>query len=416
MLQVRDFIYTGKHEGWYSVSDETFHPTSGVESILDPATGQKITISKETGRPVEWTSETNYHFRLSSMAPRLLEFYEKNPEFVVPHARYLDVISSVERGLEDLSISRPRERLTWGIPVPSDSTQTIYVWLDALVNYITASGYPWTPGSPSTWPADLHVVGKDIAKFHCVYWPAFLLALDIPPPKQILTHAHWTMNRKKMSKTDGNVVNPFYAIQRYGVDTMRFYMAHDGGINDDGDYSNEKIVERYKHELQGGLGNLVSRVCGKNFDIVAARSQSVSGLAGGWNFNTRDHLLRTSAEMTTEDVAELMNKLDVPNALKKTISLVHETNKYLQHAAPWTLKSEGEKNLQNKIIFLSSECIRIAGILLQPFMPDKAKEVLNHLSVEKTKRSFEYAAFGADDTYGVGTKGKKGMVFPPLSE
>lgn len=418
MLKSYDYIYTGKHEGWYSVSDETFYPESAVEPRLDPVTGRKVVVSMETGKIVEWTSETNYHFRLSEIAPRLLEFYKETPSFVVPQARYSDIISTVESGLEDLSVSRPRDRLTWGIPVPNDDSQTIYVWLDALVNYITASEYPWTPGSEHVggWPADLHVVGKDIIKFHCIYWPAFLLALNLPLPRQVLTHAHWTMNRKKMSKSDGNVVNPFYAIKRYGVDTMRFYMIRDGGIKDDGDYSNEMILERYRHELQFGLGNLVNRVCGVKFNIEEARKESIEGLCGRWKMDTQDILLTSLAETAAEDADNLMKKLDVPNALKTAMALIHQTNKYIQKAAPWALTDAAQLSEKNKVVFLSSECIRISGILLQPFIPDKARAILDQLQVDKAHRTFEHARFGKDKTYGVGTQGRKGMVFPPLSE
>jgi methionyl-tRNA synthetase len=172
------------------------------------------------------------------------------------------VVRWVSEGLEDLSVSRPIERLSWGIQVPDDESQTIYVWLDALVNYITKAGYPWAPGREEAggWPADVQVIGKDIVRFHCIYWPAFLLALDIPPPKQILTHAHWTLGKQKMAKSTGNVVNPFFALDRFGVDTIRYYLAHDGGLVDDADYENKYIVEKYKKGLQGGLGNLVSRI------------------------------------------------------------------------------------------------------------------------------------------------------------
>lgn len=261
-LKERGYIYASKHEGWYCVSDETFYPQSAIEKRLDPHTGRTFMASQETGKEVEWTSEPNYHFRLSAFKDPLLQFYEENPTFVVPQARMNDVKKWVSEGLEDLSISRPVERLSWGIRVPDDETQTIYVWLDALINYITKAGYPWAPGSENAlgWPADVQVIGKDIVRFHCIYWPAFLLALGIPPPKQILTHAHWTLGHQKMAKSTGNVVNPFFAMERFGVDTMRYYLAHDGGIMDDADYANHLIVERYKKGLLGGLGNLVSRL------------------------------------------------------------------------------------------------------------------------------------------------------------
>jgi methionyl-tRNA synthetase len=262
LLKESGYIYASKHEGWYCVSDETFYPESAIEKRLDPFNGKIFMASSETGKEVEWTSEPNYHFRLSAFKDRLLDFYKENQQFVVPASRMNDVVRWVSEGLEDLSVSRPVERLSWGIRVPDDETQTIYVWLDALVNYITKAGFPWAPGRESAggWPADVQVIGKDIVRFHCIYWPAFLLALDIPPPKQILTHAHWTLGRQKMAKSTGNVVNPFFAIDRFGVDTIRYYLAHDGGIVDDADYENSYIVEKYKKGLQGGLGNLVSRI------------------------------------------------------------------------------------------------------------------------------------------------------------
>ena len=222
---------------------------------------------------MEWVSETNYHFRMSALGDRLLEFYASNPRFVEPASRMQDVVQQVTDGLTDLSVSRPVARLSWGIPVPDDTSQTIYVWLDALVNYLTKANYPFqVPGQEHAagWPADVHVIGKDIVRFHCIYWPAFLLALDLPLPKQILTHAHWTLAHEKMSKSKGNVVNPFYALERFGSDTMRYYLVHSGGIQDDSDYDNQYIIDRYK-QLQGDLGNLVTRVVrGKGWSVSRA--------------------------------------------------------------------------------------------------------------------------------------------------
>ncbi|PWW78599.1 hypothetical protein C7212DRAFT_173421, partial [Tuber magnatum] len=275
-LQDSGSIYAGKHSGWYSVSDETFYPSSGVTSIVDAESGRKQQISIETQKVVEWTEERNYHFRLSAFAPQLLEFYRANPDWIVPRARYKEVIAAVESGLEDLSISRPRSRLHWGIPVPTDPTQTIYVWLDALMNYLTNTTYPlWLPPSPTSfWPADVHVIGKDILRFHAIYWPAFLLALNLPLPHRILTHAHWTMNHRKMSKSTGNAVNPFFALDRFGVDAMRFYLLHEGGIADDGDYDVRAVVERYKKGCADGLGNLAGRIRGRGFNLERAVKRS----------------------------------------------------------------------------------------------------------------------------------------------
>lgn len=198
-----------------------------------------------------------------------------------------DVRNEIETGLQDLSISRPSDRLSWGIPVPDDATQTIYVWLDALINYLTKANYPFQiPGQENAagWPADCHVIGKDIVRFHCIYWPAFLMALDLPLPKQIFTHAHWTLGNAKMSKSTGMVVNPFFAINRFGVDCMRYYLALDGGISNDSSYDNSFVIARYKKGLKGGLGNLVSRVTeGKCWDIrraVKNRDKCIKQLDG----------------------------------------------------------------------------------------------------------------------------------------
>lgn len=229
--------------------------------------------SIETGSEVEWSSEQNYHFRLSEFREPLLRFYSENPEWITPAHRMKEVIQAVEAGLEDLSISRPAERLTWGIRVPQDSSQTIYVWLDALMNYVTKAGYPWAPGRDQVggWPADCHVIGKDIVRFHCIYWPAFLMALGLPLPKRILTHAHWTLGGSKMSKSTGRVVDPFLALDRFGPDVMRCYLAHDGGIQDDGNYDNTFITKLYNTFLWAQLGNLLSRITrGKRWSVRGA--------------------------------------------------------------------------------------------------------------------------------------------------
>jgi methionyl-tRNA synthetase len=350
-LSHRGYIYESKHEGWYSVSDETFFPQSSVQLVLDPSTGRKHMASMETGREVEWTSEINYHFRLSEFKDRLLEHYKENPDFIIPASRQSFIIKEVENGLQDLSVSRPASRLKWGIPVPNDESQTIYVWLDALINYLTYAGYPFAPGSEkgSIWPPNCQVIGKDIIKFHCIYWPAFLMALDIPLPKQFLTHAFWTMNREKMSKSVGNVVSPFFAIDRFDTDTMRYYMANDGGIVDDADYDNLYIVDRYKKGLQGGLGNLVSRVIrGKKWDIresvqKAEKSNSHSSHQNSSESNVTEKegaehpstssvnttgnreraLLRTQMENTPKLAARHMEELNPRSALHSIMELVY---------------------------------------------------------------------------------------------
>lgn len=442
-LRERGYIYTSKHEGWYCVSDETFYPESAIEKRVDPITGRTHMASQETGKEVEWTSESNYHFRLSAFKDRLLEFYKNNPDFVVPATRMKDVVRWVSEGLEDLSVSRPSDRLTWGIPVPGDEKQTIYVWLDALVNYITKAGYPWAPGLESAggWPADVHVIGKDIVRFHCIYWPAFLLALDIPLPKQILTHAHWTLGHQKMAKSTGNVVNPFFALDRFGVDPMRYYLAHDGGISDDADYSNHHIIHRYKKDLQGGLGNLVSR-------LTRPKAWSVRNAVRRAREKTlpapdRATLVqRNNVEDLRNRVTASFDKLNPGAALREITSAIYEvnelgsfvltssqsclhilqTNRYVQHGEPWALMKTGREDDADKalnIVFHATEATRIIGILLQPYMPHSAAQLLDMLGVAPNKRAYFDAVWLSDMDYGeakapVGKCAYDGL-FPPLA-
>ncbi|KAA6414701.1 MAG: methionyl-tRNA synthetase [Lasallia pustulata] len=420
MLRERGYIYVSRHEGWYSVSDETFYPESAVQLTLDPLTGRKFMASMETGKEVEWTSENNYHFRLSALKDRLLELCKENPQFVVPATRMNDVVQVVSSGLGDLSVSRPVERLTWGIPVPDDDTQTIYVWLDALINYLTKSNYPvQIPGQENAagWPADVHVIGKDIVRFHCIYWPAFLMALDLPLPQQVLTHAHWTIGHEKMSKSTGKVVNPFFALDRFGVDTMRYYLAHDGGIRDDADYENAYIIDRYKKGLQGGLGNLVSRVMrGKSWNVREAIVVATNGDAPAEE--ALSIKLRTRLLELPDMVMNRMERLDSGAALMVIMDTIYMTNTYMQQSAPWDYKDGGDKAHLNRIIYLCVESIRICGILLQPYMPGKMEQLMEMLGVAPDARKFENAILGSDPEYGIPKvplgKGREGVLFPDL--
>lgn len=410
MLKHRGYIYTSKHEGWYSVSDETFYPQSQVQNSLDPSTGRKRMVSIETGKEVEWSSEVNYHFRLSAFKDRLLELYKRSDAFITPSTYTNAVIQSVSEGLQDLSISRPAERLTWGIPVPGDDTQTIYVWLDALVNYLTRAGYPFPPGQEqkSMWPADVHVVGKDIVRFHCVYWPAFLMALDLPLPRNVLVHGHWTMNREKMSKSTGNVVNPFFAIDRFGVDGMRFFLAYQGSLSGDADYDNSFITRDYKKWLQGGIGNLASRTIGCARGKLGSYIQDATSnkLPAPSPADVEHQIMLVK---TPPRVAEQMTGLNPRAALQEIMSIIEKTNKYFHAAEPWKMP-DPQWTLYNV-----AESLRITAILLQPFMPGKAQELLEMLRVDTTdpsKRSFTATVYGSDPDYGQDVQ--KGYLFLPL--
>ncbi|KAL4797592.1 tRNA synthetases class I (M)-domain-containing protein [Aspergillus venezuelensis] len=405
MLEHRGYIYTDKHEGWYCVSDETFYPPSQVHLALDPSTGRKRMVSIETGKEVEWSSETNYHFRLSAFKDRLLELYKTG--FITPE-HYADyVISSVSSGLQDLSISRPSERLTWGIPVPNDTSQTIYVWLDALVNYLTKAGYPFPPGEGNRlgWPADVHVVGKDIVRFHTVYWPAFLMALDLPIPKNVLVHGHWTMNREKMSKSTGNVVNPFFAIDRFGVDTMRFFLAFQGGLASDADYDNSFIIRDYKKYLQQGIGNIAHRTIGCAKGNL--RAYIVNGASGTSHSTRDDEVYEATLGQLSTKVTEQMGNLNPRAALQEIMAVILQTNKYFANAEPW--KNPEEKQ---RVLFNVAESMRITGILLQPFMPGKAKDILDVFRVDPSRRNLSDAGYASDPSYGEGVKKK--ILFEPF--
>ncbi|KAI5918916.1 methionyl-tRNA synthetase [Camillea tinctor] len=418
-LRDSGYIYESKHEGWYCVSDETFYPESMVAKDVSPVDGKVIMVSMETGNTVEWLEERNYHFRLTAFRDRLLQFYHDNPNWVVPRNRFVEVIDWVQNHLEDLSISRPASRLSWGIPVPDDPSQTIYVWVDALVNYLTTAGYPvWRPGSEHTqgWPADVHVVGKDIVRFHCVYWPALLMAVDLPLPRQVLSHGHWLMSKKKMSKSRGNVVNPFFALSRWGVDILRYFLMHGSAITDDADYNNELIIEKYK-KLQGGLGNLLNRVTRpKDWSVREAVK-----------FMTQKHpspllpiveTYKNEVEQAMKIVFENMDTLNPNVALREIMEIAYNTNKFLTDAAPWDKVKEGNIVAVHQMVYHVAESLRIVGILLQPFIPEKAAELLDRLGVAANRRSLIDAKIYADTEYGTPTidlgSGRYSSLFPPL--
>ncbi|KAF2759233.1 methionine-tRNA synthetase [Pseudovirgaria hyperparasitica] len=426
MLADRGYLYESKHEGWYAVSDETFYPTSQVHSVLDTATGKTKNVSKETGKEVQWVSEINYRFRLSAFRERLLEWYKDNPRWILPDVRMQDIVRGVEAGTdtEDLSVSRPCARLTWGIPVPTDSSQTIYVWLDALINYITAAGFPWTPGQESIggWPAHCQIIGKDIMRFHCIYWPAFLMALDIPLPKQFLTHGYWLLGKERMSKSTGNVINPFFALDRFGVDNLRCFLALHGNVTKDSSYSNYAIYDTYQTILRNRIGNLVSRLLKGKWSIRRAVMETTEK-----HSQNREYVdMRAHIKKARDIASQMMANNDVNQALQAIIELPLHANAFIQQTEPWMLvkKKSNEENAKglNKpldiTIFHAVESIRVLGILLQPFMPGKARQLLDMLGVSEEKRTLAHCEFGCDRTYGESPdipEGEAGMLFPPLA-
>ncbi|KAJ1820484.1 methionyl-tRNA synthetase [Coemansia sp. RSA 2598] len=396
-LVERGHIYKGEHSGWYAVSDEAYYTESQIEERVDEKTGERRKYAIESGQPVEWVSEVNYKFRLSEFRDRLVQWIESNPDVVYPEIRRNEVLGWLRSGLEDLSISRPRSRLQWGIPVPGDSDHTIYVWVDALVNYATADGYPWASG-PTFFPPDVQVVGKDIVRFHAVYWPALLMAAGLPLPRRILAHAHWTMGSQKMSKSKGNVVDPFEVIERYGIDPIRYFMIRNGGIANDGDYSSEEVVVRYKKDLVGQLANLASRCLSDrlgadfgSFAKIASRQQA--------SVDKRDLELRDTLAALPDKVKQQFDKSEFGRGLGYIFDALAVANKHISDNEPWRLvKNKEDRESQARlqvVLFYSLEAVRIAAIMLQPVMPDKAGLLLDHLNTAKQDRDWPKAQFGS---------------------
>ncbi|EHA57079.1 methionyl-tRNA synthetase [Pyricularia oryzae 70-15] len=424
----RGYIYEATHKGWYCVSDETFYPESTIEKRKDPMTGEVFLASKETGNAVEWMEEKTYHFRLTALKDRLLKFFEENPEWIVPAPRMKEVVDWVENSLEDLSVSRPTSRLDWGIRVPNDESQTIYVWIDALVNYVTKAGYPyWTPETVQKdgWPADIHIIGKDIVRFHCVYWPALLMALDLPLPRRILTHSHWTLGGKKMSKSLGNVVNPFLAMDRFGVEVIRYFLISNGRLLQDASYDNKILVDIYKRQLQGGVGNLLGRVMrSKKWNVreIVERC-SKEGRPTNSNVEPKYSSFEQRLFQLPGTVVDAFGELDPGAALRSIADMATETNKFITDCAPWSVTNENDADAAElnvrSCIYLCAESLRIMGILLQPFVPNKSSELLDMLGVKETHRDLSHARLGADSTYGVpqvalGSSGVHSGLFPAL--
>ncbi|HEX8374966.1 MAG TPA: methionine--tRNA ligase [Geminicoccaceae bacterium] len=363
-------IYLGKYDGWYSVRDEAFF-----------AEAELVDGKAPTGAPVEWVEEPSYFFKLSAWQDRLLRFYETNPGFVLPQTRLNEVVSFVKGGLQDLSVSRTSFR--WGIPVPGDPDHVMYVWLDALTNYITALGYPDTDSAPyrTFWPADVHVVGKDILRFHAVYWPAFLMSAGLEPPKRVFAHGWWTVEGQKMSKSLHNVVSPFELIERYGLDQTRYFLLREIPFGNDGDFSHAAMVRRINTDLANDLGNLAQRVLSmihKNCDAAVPEpgptTQADRQLLG----SAQDLLSRLRAEME----AQAPHK-----ALEHLWDIVGDANRYVDSQAPWTLRKTDPARMRT-VLWTLAEAIRHVAVLVQPFMPGAASRLLDQLALPADARGF----------------------------
>ena len=396
-LMKNGHIYLDKYSGWYSVRDEAYF-----------SEGELVDGKAPTGAPVEWVEEPSYFFDLSKWETKLLQFYKDNPDFIAPVSRRNEVVSFVSSGLRDLSISRTS--FNWGIAVPDDEKHIMYVWLDALTNYITATGFPDEEQNlyRKFWPASLHMVGKDILRFHAVYWPAFLLAADLEPPKRVFAHGWWTNEGQKISKSLGNVIDPVQLIETYGLDQVRYFLMREVPFGNDGDFSKTGMVNRINSDLANDLGNLCQRVLSfvyKNCNATVPKNMG---------FTPDDSKLITHAYEILPKLREDYNSQLFNVALERVWGLVAASNKYIDEQAPWKLR-KADPDRMHTVLYTLLETIRCIGILLQPIMPGSSEKILNQLAVDTSKRSF--AALNSNDRLEAGTSLQKpNPIFPRFEE
>ncbi len=368
-LVKNDEIYLSKYSGWYSVSDEAFYN----EDEIEIENGKKI--AKSSKSEVEWMDEESYFFRLSKWEKPLLDFYDKNPNFISPASRKNEVISFVKSGLKDLSVSR--KSFSWGIKVPNDNQHVIYVWLDALTNYISALNYPDKDNQlyKKFWPASIHLIGKDILRFHAIYWPAFLLAAKIEPPTRVYGHGWILSNEEKMSKSKGNILDPIEIIKEYGLDPLRYYLIKEVSFGNDGNISQERLEDCINSDLANNFGNLCQRVSA--FAIKNCESKIPKKI----EFQNEDIEILNKY---TQNLNSLRTEIDNQNInyyIEYIINRLFEANKYFNDQEPW--KKKDDKTRLNTIVFTSLEIIRKITFLLYPVIPQSCLKVLNIFSLNE---------------------------------
>jgi methionyl-tRNA synthetase len=370
-------IYLGKYAGWYSVRDEAYYAED--ETQLNE---HKQRVASKTGTPVEWVEEESYFFKLSAYQQKLLDLY-KRPNYVLPKERLNEVTSFVRGGLQDLSISRTT--FDWGIRVPDRHGHVMYVWVDALTNYLTGVGFPDTESDKFKryWPADLHVIGKDIVRFHAVYWPAFLMSADIDVPQGIFAHGFLFNRGEKMSKSVGNVVDPFVLADAYGVDPLRYFLLRAVPFGQDGNYSHEAIVTRINADLANDLGNLAQR----SLTMVARNFGGILPEPGPTN--EADDILLSSADDMIESVRHDMKTQQLHMVLTFVWTVIALANQYFTEQAPWAL-AKTDPTRQGTVLYVTAEVLRQVSILAQPFMPSSAEKLLYLLGIPAGERSFAY--------------------------
>jgi len=387
-MQAAGDIYLDKYAGWYSVRDEAYYDES---ELKDGAGGNKLSPQ---GTPVEWVEEESYFFRLSAYQDKLLAYYEAHPEFIGPETRANEVKTFVRGGLQDLSISRTT--FDWGVPVPGDPKHIMYVWVDALTNYLTGVGFPDDRSEPFRryWPADVHIIGKDIIRFHAVYWPAFLMSAGVTLPKQVFGHGFLYNRGEKMSKSVGNVVDPFALAKDYGTDQLRYFLLREVPFGQDGNYGRDGIVQRINADLANDLGNLAQR----SLSMIAKNCRGKVPKPG--KFTQVDETMLASADALLPRVEAAIDEFAIHRALEMVWAVVADANRYFASEEPWAHKKTDPERMET-ILYVTAEVTRQIAILVQPAMPESAGRLLDQLGVPASARDF--AALGPEGRIETGT-------------
>lgn len=404
-LEANGDIYLDKYEGWYSQREEGYFTEDELHT--DPKSGEKFTAN---GTEVVWHEEESYFFKLSKYTDKLLDYFEANPDFIQPASRRNEVVSFVKRGLNDLSISRHKDKLSWGIPVPDDDNHVMYVWLDALTNYITAIEFPdeGAEAFQKYWPADYHVIGKDITRFHAIYWPAFLMAADIPLPKTVFAHGFINVQGEKMSKSIGNVLSPESLVETYGLDPLRYLLMREISHGNDGNFSHNFAVQRINADLANGMGNLAQRT----LSMVHKNCDGAIPAFGDFEQADKD-LLDLAYTQMMPAAREKMESFAAHRALEEIWKVVSEANGYIDAMAPWTLKKEDPARMAT-VLYVLSDVIRCLSIAIQFVTPDAASAILDQLKISDNERTF--AHIGDEYALKSGTAiDKPEGVFPRLT-
>jgi methionyl-tRNA synthetase len=381
-------IYLDSYAGWYSVRDEAYYAED--ETIV----GDDKVRRGPQGTPVEWVEEKSYFFKLSAYQDKLLKLYQSQPDFIGPDSRKNEVVSFVKSGLKDLSVSRTT--FDWGVKVPGDPGHVMYVWVDALTNYITGVGFPdENDANWHYWPADVHIIGKDIIRFHAVYWPAFLMSAGIPLQKRVYAHGFLFNKGEKMSKSVGNVVDPFNLANQYGVDQVRYFFLREVPFGQDGSYNHEAIVARTNADLANDLGNLAQR----SLSMIAKQYEGVLPEPGA--FSDNDNAILAQADGMIELARTAMSTQQIHQALNAVWAVVAEANRYFAGEAPWAL-AKTDPARQRTVLYVTAEVVRQIAILAQPVMPESSAKLLDSLGVPADARDF--AALGGATRIKAGTK------------